>query len=625
MKSCLPPDFHKSIPVFDGLNTRCQALDWLKTVNRVADINRWPDNFKLQSVRNNLGGPAGHWFLSRNITSWIDFENQFKRTFVGEVLVGDRWKEMTRRVQRKGENVLEYFHEKVHLCAILDLGLQETKIQILEGLFSKDLSMHLLSRDHVDTDELLNDIVNFERLDTSRTARILSFNVTKEPVKTMSSDRLETRQNTNSSINFVSGPTKRCFNCGAKSHIAPACPKPRIEKGACYQCGSTTHQRSKCPALNRYTTAKTVEVPSSKGVNENESRIMNVTSNRTKASHDHPEPYEVTCSCNVPVDADTQCDITFVAIIDTGSPISLVKHLLGMFKTDIFVNDNTFTMCFYVVPENTMTMNAILGRDFVTKPGVNLSFKNGVVHFDFYEGELNKTNDFSQILCVSYEHEFDSVKEMLNVNPELDVNMKELLFELYQKEYVNKIKEESTLDINPNLEMKIVLKHDQPIAYRARRISYDDKEKLRNILDELLREGTIRESRSPYSSLIVLIKKKNGDTRLCIDYCELNKITVKDNFPAPLIDDQIDSLKNKKYYSLVDLKNGFHHVQMNASSVPYTSFVTPLGQYEYLKMPFGLTNAPKVFARFMLHIFSDLIKAGEITLYLDVGSDSNYF
>jgi len=91
------PDFHKSIPVFDGLNTRCQALDWLKTVNRVADINRWPDNFKLQSVRNNLGGPAGHWFLSRNITSWIDFENQFKRTFVGESLEGNDAPRLTQR------------------------------------------------------------------------------------------------------------------------------------------------------------------------------------------------------------------------------------------------------------------------------------------------------------------------------------------------------------------------------------------------------------------------------------------------------------------------------------------------------------------------------------------------
>jgi hypothetical protein len=370
---------------------------------------------------------------------------------------------------------------------------------------------------------------------------------------------------------------------------------------------------------------------------------MNVTSNRSKAYNDYPEPYEVSCLCNVPVDAETLCEITFVAIMYTSSPISLLKRelipnnlnvikpldkncifsgingtkldLLGMFETDISVNENNFSMCFYVVPENTMTMNAILGRDFVNKPSVNLSFKNGVINF-----EWSKTNSFSQILCVSYEHEFDNVKEMLNVNPELNANVKEQLFELYQKEYGNKgnkIKEESTLEINPNLEMKILLQHDQPIAYRARRISYDDKEKLRNILDELLREGIIRESRSPYSSPIVLIKKKTGDTRLCIDYRELNKITVKDNFPAPLMDDQIDSLKNKKYYSLIDLKNGFHHVRMNPSSIPYTSFVTPLGQYEYLKMPFGLTNAPKVFARFMLHIFANLIKTGEITLYLD--------
>lgn len=84
------PDFHKSIPVFNGLNPGFQALDWLNTVNSVANLNRWPDNFKLQSVRTNLEGPAKHWFSSRKIGSWADFETQFKRTFVGEVSVGDR-------------------------------------------------------------------------------------------------------------------------------------------------------------------------------------------------------------------------------------------------------------------------------------------------------------------------------------------------------------------------------------------------------------------------------------------------------------------------------------------------------------------------------------------------------
>lgn len=104
--------------------------------------------------------------------NWADFEKQFRRKFVGEVLIRDKWKEMVCRVQRKGENVLEYFHEKVHLCSMLDLIFQEVKIQILESLYWNDLNVHLLSQDHVNTDELLNNIVNFESLDVVPTPRI---------------------------------------------------------------------------------------------------------------------------------------------------------------------------------------------------------------------------------------------------------------------------------------------------------------------------------------------------------------------------------------------------------------------------------------------------------------------
>lgn len=631
------PDFNKSIPMFNGLNTGHQALDWLKTVNSIADLNRWPDIFRLQSARSNMIGPASHWLLSRNITNWADFEYQFKKTFVGETTIGDRWKNMVLCIQRKSQNVLEYFHEKVHLCSILELEFSEVKIQVLEGLYSKDLSMHLLGRNHMDADALLNDIINFERLDAARTSRI------RQTISTSTSENTSQKSTTPSPRYNQAAPqkgiqntsTRICFNCGSTSHIASACIKPRIAKGACYECGSTTHQRPKCPKLMQPTTPTLKKGPTT----ENESKVMNVQSN-----FNHTSPYEVTCTYEIPVDEDTKCSTTFMAIIDTGSPINLLKcellpnnvnvikpvgtddnfagingaklELLGTFETNVNIDDNIFFLRFFVVPENTMTVSAILGRDFVTKPGVNLSFKNGILHLDCQESESNKDNNFSQILCVSYEYEFDNVREKINVNPDLSSNVKEQLCGLYQKEYVNKPKD-NALETNPNLEMKIVLKHDQPIAYRARRISYNDREKLRNILDELLREGVIRESRSPYSSPIVLIRKKNGDTRLCIDYRELNKITIKDNFPSPLIDDQIDSLKTKKYYSLIDLRNGFHHVRMSPSSIPYTSFVTPLGQYEYLKMPFGLTNAPKVFARFMQYIFADLIREGEITLYID--------
>lgn len=165
--------------------------------------------------------------------------------------------------------------------------------------------------------------------------------------------------------------------------------------------------------------------------------------------------------------------------------------------------------------------------------------------------------------------------------------------------------------------MTICVKHDQPISCRARRLAYTDKIKLRIILDDLIKEGVIRESISPYTSPIVLTKKKDGNLRLCVDFRELNKITIKDNFPAPLIDDHLDRLKNKKIYSCLDLRNGFHHIKVHESSIKYTSFITPLGQYEYLKMSFGLTNAPRVFQRYTSNVFKSMIAADKILIYMD--------
>lgn len=105
--------------------------------------------------------------------------------------------------------------------------------------------------------------------------------------------------------------------------------------------------------------------------------------------------------------------------------------------------------------------------------------------------------------------------------------------------------------------------------------------------------------------------------RLCIDYRELNKITARDNYPLPVIKDQIDSLRGKRYFSLLDLKDGFHHVLMSKDSVKYTAFVTPFGQYEYVRMPFGLKNAPARFQRYVNEILGELIRRGDLVAYID--------
>ncbi|XP_011165440.1 uncharacterized protein LOC105199865 [Solenopsis invicta] len=108
-------------------------------------------------------------------------------------------------------------------------------------------------------------------------------------------------------------------------------------------------------------------------------------------------------------------------------------------------------------------------------------------------------------------------------------------------------------------------------------MSYEEKSRLREMLDDLLEQKVIRTGSSEYASRIVLIKKKNGKTRLCVDYQILNKITARDNYPLPVIEDQINALHGKRFFTSLDLKDGFHHVFVAEDSIKYTAFITPFG------------------------------------------------
>lgn len=95
-----------------------------------------------------------------------------------------------------------------------------------------------------------------------------------------------------------------------------------------------------------------------------------------------------------------------------------------------------------------------------------------------------------------------------------------------------------------------------------------------------------------------------------VDYRVLNKVIAHDNYPLP-IEDQLEALNNKKYFSTLDLKDGFHHISVAEDSIKDTSFITSIGQFEWIKMPFGLKTAPSTFQIFINNVFSDLIKTGD--------------
>ena len=155
-----------------------------------------------------------------------------------------------------------------------------------------------------------------------------------------------------------------------------------------------------------------------------------------------------------------------------------------------------------------------------------------------------------------------------------------------------------------------------PIAERPRKLSPMKHKEVQRQIQDLLNAGAIEESRSPWASPIVLVPKKGGEWRLCVDYRGLNNITKKDAYPLPLIDDLTRGFGGATYISTIDLKCGYHQVLMAEEDKVKTAFVTPVGLYQYRVMPFGLCNAPATFQRIVDKLFGEYRYRG-IGAYLD--------
>lgn len=165
---------------------------------------------------------------------------------------------------------------------------------------------------------------------------------------------------------------------------------------------------------------------------------------------------------------------------------------------------------------------------------------------------------------------------------------------------------EEPLGTTPEVKHVINTGDAAPIKQPPRRMSMQAESITREELTKLWEANCIRPSTSPWASPIVLVKKKDGTTRFCVDYRKLNSVTKKDAYPLPRIDDCFDSLRGANWFCTLDLRSGYWQIPMARESIEKTAFVTKYGLFEFLVMPFGLTNAPATFERLMERVLNGL-------------------
>ncbi|XP_057443196.1 uncharacterized protein LOC130734935 [Lotus japonicus] len=142
-----------------------------------------------------------------------------------------------------------------------------------------------------------------------------------------------------------------------------------------------------------------------------------------------------------------------------------------------------------------------------------------------------------------------------------------------------------------------------PISITPYRMSPLELAEVKRQIEELLEKQFIRPSVSPWGAPVLLVKKKDDSMRMCVDYRQLNKVTIKNRYPLPRIDDLLDQLQGASVFSKIDLRSGYHQIRVKAEDIQKTAFRTRYGHYEYLVMPFGVTNAPAIFMDYMNRIF----------------------
>lgn len=287
-----------------------------------------------------------------------------------------------------------------------------------------------------------------------------------------------------------------------------------------------------------------------------------------------------------------------------GNPIRVTAHVLPVTGSDIVLGATWLaTLGPHIADYSTDTIKFYMAGRFVTLVGEQAQGAQ-IAEYQHLK-RIVTTNSVAELYTIGWANSNHGPETLSTKLPaETPADLAQLL-----QTYAQVFETPRGLPPQRIYDHRILLPaNTPPVKVRPYRYAFAKKDSIEEIVKQMLEEGIIRPSSSPFSAPVILVKKKDGTWRFCTDYRALNAVTIKDSFPIPTVDELLDELHGAVYYSKLDLRSGYHQILVHPEDCHKTAFRTHQGHYEWLVMPFGLTNAPATFQALMNFVFQPFLR-----------------
>ncbi|XP_053686781.1 uncharacterized protein LOC128736329 [Sabethes cyaneus] len=585
-------DVKDIVVAFDpDVPTTPTAEQWVETIDKAAALYKANDEWKLQCGIVNLQGASKLWFSGVEVTTWQEFKTKLIRDFPSSVDVVSIHQTMMSRKKLASESIETYFYSHVAMGKkgkLPDEAIIKYIVSGLEGRYGTIAQIGSLP----DLLKQLKWLVELKDLKPAENNSRATPSRFVKPTGTMN---------------------MKCYRCGTVGHVAATCSEKtsaKIQSVECFRCNQKGHIAKNCGKFGSKEKARIMQE-----ISQQSNFVKNVQIGDCNLDALYDCGSAVTTikqNCRRALNNIERCDLVLIGF--GGNKVNVTEK-----STEVLIVDGlNLESAVYVVPNHVQANAVIIGRDILDREDIRFIKEKGsarieqIVSSDYKDEDAAVSGGRRDVFNVRAFEPIEATE--INVDGEEERGRILEVVQRYRHCFAKNYHEMGTAK---DCEMVIEMSgSEKPVYTKQYSLEYSREKVVESTVKELMEANIIQPSKSPYNSPTVLVRKKNGDWRMVVDYRAVNARTVKDKWPMPIIEDCLNRLVGGHLFIAMDLFRGYHQIPIAEGSRKFTAFSTPHGHFEYLKMPFGLSNGSAVFQRMIDSVIAPLRSLGFVA-YLD--------